>query len=1126
MPVVSKLSESSTESSKLVYDNFYEWQLETEKELAAAGILEWVTDPPAFPATASLQLAWRKEQKETRKIIVSSLSMVIYEKYQELIKAGDMKVLWDAIQAAGTAHSSGAQHIANIKEELGKEVYNPSIESANDYVSRLRKYRLRLSGDTHPFTDADIKAKLIASLPRLGDWKIVRSALQNNPGDLEAVLHQLIEYQLQWKDELKVATTAEPTAMEANWVANRGRGRGRGHGGYRGSRARGRGGWRGGKATGDHRDASGRVEKTAKLDRNQCAKCRKFGHWKNECRTKETANVAADQSETFKPCFTDRTYLTEEVQQAYTSITAANQWKLDSGATKHFSGVYADFTSLKRWRDKQVKTANNQYSSAEGYGDVQINGMILHNVWYVPDFGSTRLLSIGALAEDGISTIFNNTGAKCYKDNNLVLSATKASGLYVLDSNTEANTVGTKPSEPLVPETHLMESSYDDQNQDTIPDLIHRRLGHINYQEMVKLEAASGYGIKLGKRMIHKGEKSCESCLAGRMKEHFTKKTDTRANTPLRRLHADISGIQCQSIRGYRYYLVVVDDATRVCWVRLLKDKTAAVIQPEIKLLKTQLELQKGQVVVYWRTDNGKGEFGNAFMRWLQELGIQSEPSPPYKQSLNGVSEHWIYQLSKIVRSMLYDAKQPDSLWCYAVEHAARLKNRRPTKALPYQGVQGLTPLEAWEGAPASLSHYRVFGARAWPLRPKATFPRKLEPRIQPGKYILVGMTSSHIYRLLNIKNQQELISADVKFNEYTTWLVTGKAETVARPPKVGRPANRAERPLVGRPDAETGSEGIGAETGPIRAPRERPDAEIGSAGRPLQGRPDAETGSVVRPLGRPDAEIGSVIRPLGERPDAETGSARRPLVERLARDVNAQRQRSSTTQSSDQRLANLSSKPTESRYGRQLKPRRVYGESITALGAKGATAPPIQDSVTLEQALQENKVEWMRAIKEEYSALRSTRTYEIRYGEPPIGKKLITSKLVLRNKLHSDGSLARRKARITARGFEQQHGSDYFDTYASVLRPTTLRVLLALAAHRDYEADHVDIDTAFLNPKLKEEIYMEIPQFFVDTIHPELKGRPDAYLRLLRSLYGLKQAPREWWLMVKEVIENTFGLT
>ncbi|KAH9213047.1 hypothetical protein DL95DRAFT_463389 [Leptodontidium sp. 2 PMI_412] len=64
MPVVSKSSESSTESSKLVYDNFYEWKLKTQKELAAAGISKW-----------------RKEQKEARKIIVSSLSTVMFEKY-------------------------------------------------------------------------------------------------------------------------------------------------------------------------------------------------------------------------------------------------------------------------------------------------------------------------------------------------------------------------------------------------------------------------------------------------------------------------------------------------------------------------------------------------------------------------------------------------------------------------------------------------------------------------------------------------------------------------------------------------------------------------------------------------------------------------------------------------------------------------------------------------------------------------------------------------------------------------------------------------------------------------------------------------------------------------------------
>ena len=94
-------------------------------------------------------------------------------------------------------------------------------------------------------------------------------------------------------------------------------------------------------------------------------------------------------------------------------------------------------------------------------------------------------------------------------------------------------------------------------------------------------------------------------------------------------------------------------------------------------------------------------------------------------------------------------------------------------------------------------------------------------------------------------------------------------------------------------------------------------------------------------------------------------------------------------------------------------------------------------------------------------------------------------------------------------RGFEQKFGLDYFDTFASVIRHTTLRALLARAAKEDLEIDHIDIDTAFLNAKLKEDIYMKVPNDEVpelwDELHPELKGRNDVYLKLLRSLYGLK---------------------
>ena len=66
------------------------------------------------------------------------------------------------------------------------------------------------------------------------------------------------------------------------------------------------------------------------------------------------------------------------------------------------------------------------------------------------------------------------------------------------------------------------------------------------------------------------------------------------------------------------------------------------------------------------------------------------------------------------------------------------------------------------------------------------------------------------------------------------------------------------------------------------------------------------------------------------------------------------------------------------------------------------------------------------------------------------------------------------------------------------------MRVLLAKAAAEDLEVDYVDIDTAFLNPTLEEEIYIEVPRFLKE-VFLELKGIKDAYLKLNKALYRLK---------------------
>ncbi|GJR84223.1 retrovirus-related pol polyprotein from transposon TNT 1-94 [Tanacetum coccineum] len=109
---------------------------------------------------------------------------------------------------------------------------------------------------------------------------------------------------------------------------------------------------------------------------------------------------------------------------------------------------------------------------------------------------------------------------------------------------------------------------------------------------------------------------------------------------------------------------------------------------------------------------------------------------------------------------------------------------------------------------------------------------------------------------------------------------------------------------------------------------------------------------------------------------------------------------------------------------------------------------------------------------------LESRRILEL--AELPKGVRPIGSKWVLKKKLNLDGLICAFKARLLAKGYRQKEGIDYFDTYASVARISSIRTLIAISAVKGLYIHQMDVKTAFLNGYLNEEVYMEQPEGFV----------------------------------------------
>jgi len=118
----------------------------------------------------------------------------------------------------------------------------------------------------------------------------------------------------------------------------------------------------------------------------------------------------------------------------------------------------------------------------------------------------------------------------------------------------------------------------------------------------------------------------------------------------------------------------------------------------------------------------------------------------------------------------------------------------------------------------------------------------------------------------------------------------------------------------------------------------------------------------------------------------------------------------------------------------------------------------------------------------------------------------LVGCKWVFLIKRNPDGLTDRYKARLVAKGFHQRPGCDFTETFSPVVKPMTIRIVLTLAVRQGWSLRQLDVNIAFLQGTLTEEVFMLQPPRFVD------KTFPNHICRLKKAFYGLKQAPRAWY--------------
>lgn len=500
----------------------------------------------------------------------------------------------------------------------------------------------------------------------------------------------------------------------------------------------------------------------------RCFNCQGHGHYAAECKNprrerehKEEVNIAQMQDEEPALLIVEKSdeedekimLINEEKvspklsQNSEGMQMSSNLWYLDNGASNHMTGQRSKFRELDEGVKGKVRFGDGSTVLIKGKGAIVMkckNGeeRLLKDVYYIPML-CNNIISLGQMAEEGNRVVMNGSHLWVYdKCQKLIMKVKRSTNrMYKIIIESEH-------SECLLSKTE--ENAW----------LWHARFGHVNFNAMNLM--CTGKMVQ-GLPNIKVQNAVCPGCLMSKQsRKPFPGQANYSAKGVLELVYGDICGpISPPTSAGNKYFLLLVDDYSRVMWGYMLKSKDEAFIA--FKKFQALVENGKDKKVQVFRTDRG-GEFcSKQFNSYCEETGITRQFTAPYSPQQNGVVERRNRTVVEMARSFLKEKQLPLALWGEAIRHSIYVLNRLPTRA-----VSGMTPYEAWSGRKPNIAHIRVFGCLGH-MKIPPVHTTKLDDRsklvINLGKE-----PGSKAYRLFDPKHNSVHVSRDVVFEEDKTW--------------------------------------------------------------------------------------------------------------------------------------------------------------------------------------------------------------------------------------------------------------------------------------------------------------------------------------------------------------------